>query len=166
MDEQLSIGPAGWTGNGASGGLISRHHLGSNPSPAPNSKAVGERTEGIILGHLMRLGLSVLVPFGNNQRYDLVFDDGKKLWKCQCKTGRLRNGTVICNACSVNGFTGITRGYKGQVDCFLIYCPDNDKIYKVPIDKVGERLISLGIDQRLNPRVRMKPRLWAQDYEI
>ena len=42
----------------------------------PNPKAIGEMTEAVILAHLILRGDGVLLPFGNNQRYDMVIDRG------------------------------------------------------------------------------------------
>jgi hypothetical protein len=42
-----------------------------------NSKAKGEISEGVILGHLIKSGRNMLIPFGNNKRYDLVEDKGE-----------------------------------------------------------------------------------------
>lgn len=131
-----------------------------------NSKAIGERTEGIILGHLMKLGYVVLMPFGNNQRYDIVVDlgDGKFL-RGQCKTAVYQEGCVIFRPCSVNGFTGAKRGYRGQVDVFWIYCPPLDTIYQVPVDKVGESQVNLRVDQpkRRSPVSTIR---WASEFLI
>ncbi len=44
---------------------------------------------------LRELGYELLVPFGENTRYDLVFFDGSRFARVQCKTGRLRDGAVI-----------------------------------------------------------------------
>lgn len=46
------------------------------PKPALSSHPVdvGLRSEGAILSELVRRGYCVLVPFGVNQRYDLVLD--------------------------------------------------------------------------------------------
>ena len=41
---------------------------------------------------LIEAGYAVSKPFGENQRYDLVIDDGETLARVQVKTGRLRNG--------------------------------------------------------------------------
>ena len=40
-------------------------------------------------------GIDIFLPFGENTRYDLVTDDGKRLRRVQCKTGRLRDGAVV-----------------------------------------------------------------------
>ena len=44
---------------------------------------------------LVRRGFTVLLPFGVNQRYDLVLDVGGEFIRGQCKTGRLRQGSVV-----------------------------------------------------------------------
>jgi hypothetical protein len=129
-----------------------------------NTKAVGERTEGVLLAHLLKLGKSVALPFGNNQRYDLVVDDGDKLLKAQCKTGRMKNGCVVFWACSTNGFTGKKTGYRGQVDVFLVHCPDTDKFYQVPAELVGVTMVTLRVNA---PRNLQKCDIrWAKDFEI
>lgn len=130
-----------------------------------NTKAVGERTEGIILGHLMRLGRIVLMPFGNNQRYDLVVDIGKgKFVRGQCKTATFKNGCVVFWACSTNGFTGKKKGYKGQIDVFWIYCPELNTIYEVPVSAVGETGVLLRVDQ---PKGGATSKIrWAKDFLI
>ena len=130
-----------------------------------NPKAKGERTEGAILGALAKRGRVVLLPFGNNQRYDLVVEneDGS-FTRGQCKTGRLLNGCVVFKTCSTNGFTGAQRNYRGQVEVFWVYCPELDKIYEVPVDAVG---VETGI-LRVKP-IRGGPKTtirWAVDYEF
>lgn len=139
---------------------------GSNPPPAPNSKSKGEISEGVILGVLLRKGFTVLLPFGNNQRYDLVYDAGRGFVKCQCKTGRLRNGRVEFNSCSINGFTGKRRTYRGEIDLFLVFCPDTDRVYSVPVRDCGVSVTALRVDPSPTGRRGGQPRRWAKDYEL
>ena len=53
-------------------------------------KAIGDRSTLAIMIALQSAGYTVLLPFGENTRYDLVIDDGARLARVQCKTGRLR----------------------------------------------------------------------------
>lgn len=48
--------------------------VGSSPTLPANSKSIGERSEAMALAHFLQLGWVVLLPFGDNQRYDLVID--------------------------------------------------------------------------------------------
>jgi hypothetical protein len=79
---------------------------------------VGQRTEAAILSELVRRGYSVLLPFGVNQRYDLVLDLDGKFVRAQCKTGRLRNGVVFFSTKSVQSNTrrAVIRNYDGDAD--------------------------------------------------
>jgi hypothetical protein len=115
-----------------------------------NPKAIGETTEAVILAHLIQRGDNVSLPFGNNQRYDMIVDRGGKLIKAQCKTGRLRKGVVVFRASSCNGFTGEHRDYKGQVDVFLIWCPELNTVYEVPVAACGKQKMSLRIERTKN----------------
>jgi hypothetical protein len=127
---------------------------------------VGQRTEGAILSVLIRRGYSVLVPFGVNQRYDLVLDCDGRLLRAQCKTGRLRDGVVQFSSQSVQSNTRgtKTRSYTGQVDLFIVFCTDNERVYVIPADEVPSCEMYLRIDP---PRNRQGKRVrWAKDYEL
>jgi PD-(D/E)XK endonuclease len=63
-------------------------------------KAKGDRSTLAIMLAVYEAGYGLLVPFGENTRYDLVIDDGVRLARVQRKTGRLRNGSVLFNSCS------------------------------------------------------------------
>jgi hypothetical protein len=129
-----------------------------------NTKAVGEISEGIVIAELLKRGYSVSVPFGNNQRYDLILDDGHRLIKVQVKTGRLSQGCVIFQTVSKNGFTGEARHYRGQVELFLVYCPQLDTIYSIPVDLCGLGEVRLRVDPPVGGNVsKIK---YAKDYVL
>jgi hypothetical protein len=130
-----------------------------------NPKAIGERSEGQIISVLLRLGKTVLKPFGDNQRYDLVIDEGDRFVKVQCKTGRLRQGAVTFATCSSYAHRGLgRRDYRGQADIFAVYCPETDTCYVVPVDAVGEKGCSLRVQKSRNGQAK-KVRL-AADFEL
>jgi hypothetical protein len=127
---------------------------------------VGQRTEAAILSELVRRGYSVLLPFGTNQRYDLVLDFGRQYIRAQCKTGRLRNGTIEFNTSSVqcNMNRALSRTYDGGADVFLVSCPEVDAVYCVPIADAPRSHMYLRLDRTLNKQ-RNGIR-WASDYEL
>jgi hypothetical protein len=54
-------------------------------------KLVGDRTTLAVIAGLRSAGYDVLLPFGENTRYDLVIDDDGRLSRVQCRIkGRLR----------------------------------------------------------------------------
>jgi hypothetical protein len=118
---------------------------------------------------LREIGYAVLVPFGENTRYDLVIDDGLSLMRVQCKTGRLRLGSVVFATCSTYAHHTnaklIRRQYQGQVDYFGVYCPETEGVYLVPLEDVPTR--SSAALRILPSRNRRRRGIrWAADYEI
>jgi PD-(D/E)XK endonuclease len=118
---------------------------------------------------LNEAGFAVSIPFGENVRYDLIIDDGCRLARVQCKTGRLRQGAVLFNVCSCYGHhlrpTETRRDYRGQVDYFVVYCSETSGVYLVPIeDLTMSNQASLRIEPPRNgQRLRIRN---ACDYEI
>jgi PD-(D/E)XK endonuclease len=136
------------------------------PEPSAHPVDVGLRTEAAILSELVRRGYQVLVPFGINQRYDLVLDVEGKFVRAQCKTGRLKKGVVLFSARSVRSNTRKTfyRSYSGEVELFLVHCPETNRIYAVPVDEVPACQGSLRVGPARNGQdqgIR-----WASDYEL
>jgi hypothetical protein len=131
-------------------------------------KDVGDQTTLAVMFALQMAGLTVLVPFGENSRYDLVFDDGSRFASVQCKTGRLRSGVVLFKASSSYAHHPSSRvarrGYRGQVDYFGVHCADTGGVYLIPVAEVPESDVRLRVDPALNGQqngVRS-----ADDYEF
>src|SRR5260370_17115915 len=71
--------------------------------PKRDNKSVGERSQAIILARLSEVGYNVLIPFGENHRYDLVIEDAdRQFWRIQCKPGGISNGCMHFNTSSNN----------------------------------------------------------------
>jgi hypothetical protein len=137
--------------------------------PPPQSSHpvdIGLRSEAAILAELVRRGYLVLIPFGTNQRYDLVLDMNGEFVRAQCKTGRLRKGVVVYPTKSIRANTTevLVRKYTGEVEIFLVFCPETNGIYAVPVDEAPDGYGSLRVDPTRNGQeagVR-----WARDYEL
>jgi hypothetical protein len=109
-----------------------------------NSKNKGSISEVSILLYFLKMGYTVSIPWGENAKYDLIVDDGQGLKRVQVKTGRLRRGSVLFQLCSVyydsKSSKCTVHKYKdGDTDIFAIFCPDNGKIYIVPVSKLKSR---------------------------
>lgn len=143
-------------------------HLPLVPPAPPSSHPVdiGQRTEAIVLAELVKRGHRVLLPFGVNHRYDLVLDLGDQFVRVQVKTARVRRNCVVFATRSVRVNTTRTfcRDYRGDADLFIAYCPDNDRIYAVPVDDAT----LTGISLRLRPTANNQQAgiRWARDYEL
>jgi hypothetical protein len=106
-------------------------------------KVVGDRSTLAIMLALQSAGYALLIPFGENARYDLVIDNGANLARVQCKTGRLRDGAVRFATCSSYAHHPnprmVRRDYLDQVDFFAVYCPDTGGVYLIPADDLRIR---------------------------
>ena len=126
----------------------------------------------MVLGRLVQAGKNVLIPFGENVRYDYVIEESDGTFtRVQCKTGRLKKGVVTFNACSYTYHHPSNRGtrnyqhhYRGDADLFGIYCPETDGVYLVPVEDVGMRHGSLRVEPTRNNQG--KKIRWARDFEL
>ena len=132
-------------------------------------KWIGDRTTLAVMLALQGRGYDILLPFGENTRYDLVIDDGVTLSRVQCKTGRLRAGAVRFPACSSYAHHPnpklLRRDYLGQIDYFGVYCQETAGVYLVPIaDAPLTREVALRVDPSRNGQARRIR--FASAYEI
>jgi hypothetical protein len=113
-------------------------------------------------------GYQVATPFGENTRYDLILDDGARLLRIQCKTGRLRMGAIEFPTASSYAHhpneKPTQRHYQGQVDHFAVYCRQTGGVYLIPIGELPLDRACLRVTAPLNgQRKRIR---YAKDYEI
>jgi hypothetical protein len=130
----------------------------------------GDIAEAALTFRAARLGLPVLRPWSGHARYDLAFDLSGRLFRVQCKWGRLdRGGSVVCVKCG-----GSRYGPRGQVrttygedefELFGIYCGELDRCFLLPIQlAAGKHEVQL----RLTPARNRQSAgvILASDYEF
>lgn len=129
-----------------------------------DSKRKGNLSEAEALAKLLRCGYKVSLPFGDCERYDMILDDGYKLSKVQCKTGRIRDGCIIFNTYSTNSVRRTKKNYVGEVDSFVVYVPESDRLFLIPVEDCtnGEGRIRLAPTKNN----QMKNIRWADHYEV
>ncbi len=128
----------------------------------------GEASRWQVIAALSRRDKQILLPIGDHFRYDLAIDESGTILRVQCKTGRLRKGAITFATCSIDSRSQkgkcLRRHYRGEIELFGVYCPDNGKCYLVPVEKVGPNTAFLRVSP---PRNGQKTRIyWAEDYEI
>ena len=133
-----------------------------------DTKSKGDMSELRVAIALTNAGYAVSKPFGENQRYDLIADDGDRLHRVQVKTGRVRRGVVKFSCSSTHGHrrTGnlATRPYTGQIEFLAVYCPDSGKVYVIPEAELTRSAINLRL---VAPRNNMAKTIrWASRYEL
>jgi hypothetical protein len=123
-----------------------------------NTKLIGELSVARTLSRLLESGYAVSLPFGDNLRYDLIADDGQRLLRIQCKTGRLDSkGSIAFPVCSCANHRGRgRRDYQGDVDAFGVYCPSTESVYLVPMSALNgcRREARLRVDPARNAQVK------------
>jgi hypothetical protein len=130
-----------------------------------NTNRIGDISEHYVTARLLELGKNVSRPVGNNCRYDVLVDNADGTFtRGQVKTGRLRNGVIRFSTKSTHVHTGECFDYLGQVDVFYIYCPELDKVYAVPITRIGTSQKSLRITR--SKFCNDKQTDFAEDYEL
>jgi hypothetical protein len=127
---------------------------------------IGVRSEVSLVNAFVQLGYAVFLPVGHNHRCDLVLETDGGLLRVQCKTGRLRRGTIQFNTVSTrsNRHAVRRRGYGDDVDAFAIWCPRNGKAYMVPVADLATGMATLRVESPRNGQKRGVR--WAADYEL
>jgi PD-(D/E)XK endonuclease len=58
----------------------------------------------------------------------------------------------------------VRRGYQGDADAFLVYCPDTNGVYVVPVEQAPSAAMHLRVEPTVNHQgMRIN---WARDYEL
>ncbi len=109
------------------------------------TKQKGDIAVAALITALLKIGCSVLLPFGDRDRYDLVIDNNGKFSRVQIKAGRLKGNTVKFSTHSVTTKNGkiVHASYQGQVEYFGVYCHEVNACYLVPIEVCGVSMTSL-----------------------
>jgi len=99
-----------------------------------NPKEIGEISVAQILAHLVSAGKTVLTPFGDNKRYDLVVEEDGKFYRIQCKTARFKGDHIIFRTKSNNWNSGKNKNYLGQIDLFAVYFREQNQVYLLDVN--------------------------------
>lgn len=114
---------------------------------AINSKMKGQYSEAKALLEFQKRNIPVALPWGDNERYDMIAEFNGKLNRIQVKTcNEEKNGGVVCYCrSSTNHTTNKSLDtYEGQVDYFVFVNQTYDIIALVPIEEThGQKSMTL-----------------------
>ena len=109
-----------------------------------DSNAKGAVAEQALVLAAMKLQVPVWKPVAEHGRADLVLEIGDRLWRVQCKWGRLSDaGSVVivhvggCR-CSPNGYVRTTYSEE-EVDLFGIYAGELNRCFLLPAELCVEK---------------------------
>lgn len=101
-----------------------------------NTKNIGNIGEAIALQEFVKKGISVYIPFGENEKADLIADFDGKLNKIQVKTSqKIEDGKIIWRITS-NCTSGVHKYTKQEVDYFVLYNIESDLLLIIPFSLV------------------------------
>jgi hypothetical protein len=129
----------------------------------------GNVAELAIAAEAARLGLTVLMPMTEHERYDLVLGIAGRLLRVQCKWGSCDGDVIKVRLRS--SYHSPTRGYvvkayaPDEVDLIAVHCGDLNCSYLLPIEIFSGKAaayLRLG-PARNNQRASVH---WATDYEF
>ena len=132
-----------------------------------NTGQKGDIAETRAIAELVELGYRVSVPTSGHCPYDLVLDTDDELLKIQVKHATLRDDERMLR-CSLKrsnpNATGTNDSYYGanEVDAYLIFCPEKERLYWIDFDDAPAANIVLRFESSVDhPDIR-----WADEYEL
>jgi hypothetical protein len=113
---------------------------------------------------MIAAGHSVSVPFGDN-KYDVIIDNGKQLYRIQCKTAWKNKAETIrfnTHSQTTAGGSYHEETYGDWIDAFVVRYPETETLYWVDIGEATTQKMELRFEAELNhPSIN-----WANDYEF
>lgn len=133
-----------------------------------NSKMKGQLSEARTLYEFQKYGVPVCVPWGDNERYDLIAEFDGKFNRIQVKTANEEvNGSIVCYTRSSTNHTTnkVLATYEEDVDYFVFVNQTHDWLALVPISEIGnQKSINLRIDPPLSNNGKVVR--YFQDYSF
>ena len=116
----------------------SENNLHDTSEKRSENLSIGNYSEIHLIKDTYQISKNILIPYGNNQIYDLLREINNDFKKNQIKTATLnQNGTISFNICSSGKYN--IKHYFGKIDEFGIYCSKNKTSYLIPIEYIQEK---------------------------
>lgn len=129
------------------------------------TKDIGNRTEAAVLAEFLKRGISVSIPFGNSEPYDLVVHTKKGFKSIQVKHAIVKNGCVVARITKQVGYAKKKRiTYDGLADYIALWCEELDSFYLLSLEECKGRIdLHLRIEPPKNNSA-ITTVTWADDY--
>jgi Holliday junction resolvase-like predicted endonuclease len=102
------------------------------------TKQKGDIAEAFITYLLKQNGFNVLVPWGEDNRYDIVTEKNGIFKRIQVKYATSQNGTVEVRLRSCNNYNIIHYSSR-DIDIIAVYSPKQNKVYFIPLNAIKNR---------------------------
>ncbi len=132
-----------------------------------NTKAKGNKAESVILSEFIKNNIPTLLPFGDNEKYDLVIELDGQFKSVQVKYGSFKNGAICVDLRHRIGVKRIKyETYFGKVDLIAIWCEELDQSFLLTSDVFGKKTkMKLRVT---NPQINVPLNniMWAENYRF
>ena len=129
-----------------------------------NTKAIGNIGEAKTLCKFVELGIPTYIPFGDNEKPDLIADFDGKLNKIQVKTSiKAEGGKYIFDLTSSTTHRKNGNKHKDtsdEIDYFSLYNITRDKVLLLPVDIAPSTSIVVRYE---NPKNNNQYKSWFED---
>ena len=102
------------------------------------TKQKGEVAEAFVTYFLKKHGFNVLIPWGEDTRYDLVIEKNGVFKRVQVKYITPKNGVLEIPIRSSNNHSIIHYSEK-DIDIIAAYSPESQKVYLIPLKNIRNR---------------------------
>lgn len=102
------------------------------------TKQNGDVAEAYVIYFLKKSGFNVLIPWGEDSRYDLISEKNGIFKRIQVKYVTSKNGVLAVPIRSSNNYNIIH--YKADdIDIIAGYCPNQNKVYFIPLEFIKNK---------------------------
>lgn len=128
-----------------------------------HTKTKGSIAELAVASRLLRDGWHVLIPVGENTRYDLVVEKEGRFVRVQVKYATPKNGALPVNCCSSNNWS-VLQYTADEIDVIAAYDSVSKEIYFIPVEQIRKGHMKLRIEPpRNNQRLKVR---FASDFSV
>lgn len=118
------------------------------------TKQKGDIAEAFVTYLLKANGFNVLVPWGEDNRYDLVSEKDGVFKRIQVKYATAKAGIVEVRVRSCNNYK-VLHYSKNDVDVIAVYTPQQQKVYFVPLNGIRNKsLCNLRLEPAKNKQIK------------
>ncbi len=129
-----------------------------------HKKTKGSIAELAVATRLLKEGWHVLLPYGENTRYDLIAEQNGRFVRIQVKYTTPKMGVLPVNCCSSNNWS-VLQYTPAEIDVIAVYNSHDERIYFVPVTQLPKGHMKLRLDPPKNNQ-RVKVRYAAQFTEL
>lgn len=133
--------------------------LKNNKIPTDNTKLKGDIAHSKVISRVLELGLSVLQPIGDNNRYDIVIEKDNKFYRIQIKNAWYNTEKdalefMTHSVSRLNNGEYKRKYYIGDVDYFMVYSSLIDKVMVFDVNNLPKGTCKIRLTMPANGQTK------------